>query len=445
MARFQNIERGLYREKNTGVYYDRVTAGGKDSFVSLRTTKVVTARRHLENRRLARTGAKLGLTVAPESSPGVTVGEVIRNYQRDGYPDRQRAARKPETQKAEEGYCNILLEFWDKIPVEEVTLKTCDQYFDWRRRKLTRGSGERTVDLELNTLNNSMVWASRDELIRTNPLYGRIRYRVDKKVKHCREFMPRDSDELHTIAKAFFSRKGSEVLGWQTLFEAYSGLRTEEAIGLRTDAKAQEPGWITTDGAYLCVRRSKDQESVNPFATSNPGLDATLAAWRRWKAQRFPGSPWYLPSPVNPEKPIDISALSHALIRIQKTRKIGGKNQIPPVLDHKVTSHGMRAFYVTIRRSHGTTDAQIAWEIGHSSGGSTLAEVYGGIPPGWLAGKAPKFDWLPSKSPAAWSQFEWEQNEKICQMDEIGSRAVGQAELGGAEGPATTNSDLTGP
>ena len=118
------------------------------------TAKVAAARKHLENRRLARTGAKLGLTVAPESSPAVTVGEIIRNDQQDGYPDRQRAARKPETQKAEEGYCHILLAFWDKIPVDEVTLKTCDQYFDWRRRKLTRGSGERTGDLELNTLNN---------------------------------------------------------------------------------------------------------------------------------------------------------------------------------------------------------------------------------------------------------------------------------------------------
>ena len=60
-------------------------------------------------------------------------------------------------------------------------------------------------------------------------------------------------------------------------------------------------------------------------------------------------------------------------------------------------------------------DAQIAWEIGHSSGGATLAEVYGGIPPGWLAGKAPKFDWLPPKQQVAWSVFEWEQKVKIPQ------------------------------
>jgi len=29
----------------------------------------------------------------------------------------------------------------------------------------------------------------------------------------------------------------------------------------------------------------------------------------------------------------------------------------------KITSHAMRAFYVTVRRSHGIPDIQIAWEI----------------------------------------------------------------------------------
>jgi hypothetical protein len=47
-------------------------------------------------------------------------------------------------------------------------------------------------------------------------------------------------------------------------------------------------------------------------------------------------------------------------------------------------------------------DSQIAWEIGHTSGGATLAEVYGGAPPHWLAGDGPKMSWLPSGKPA-WS------------------------------------------
>ena len=152
---------------------------------------------------------------------------------------------------------------------------------------------------------------------------------------------------------------------------------------------------------------------VNPFATNNPGLEATLAAWRRWKDRRFPSSPWYFPSAHTPGQPLNKSALAHGLLRLQRPNKRKRGKAIPPMLDHKVTSHGLRAFYVTMRRSHGVLDSQIAFEIGHTSGGQTLARVYGGVPPAWLEGKAPKFDWLPSEILVAWRQFEWEQNQKI--------------------------------
>jgi hypothetical protein len=87
---------------------------------------------------------------------------------------------------------------------------------------------------------------------------------------------------------------------------------------------------------------------------------------------------------------VNKSSLAHALARLRF--KIG----------RKITSHGLRAFYVTARRSHGVMDSQIAWEIGHTSGGATLAEVYGGVPPHWLAGDGPKLNWLPNGKPA-WS------------------------------------------
>src|SRR6266576_6680580 len=65
----------------------------------------------------------------------------------------------------------------------------------------------------------------------------------------------------------------------------------------------------------------------------------------------------------------------------------------------KLTSHGNRAFYVTVRRSHGITDCQIAFEIAHTSAGVTLAAVYGGVPPHWLTGEGPKMTWLPNRKP----------------------------------------------
>jgi len=181
------------------------------------------------------------------------------------------------------------------------------------------------------------------------------------------------------------------VLGWQALVEAYTGLRTGEALTLRTDAQPHKPGWITPDGKSLCVWRSKGQDGVNPFVAINEGLRQTLDALFRWKHEKHPDSPWFFPSPRNPGHAVSKRALSHALKRIR------------PKLGRKITSHGFRAFYVTVRRSHGIMDSQIAWEIGHTSGGATLIEVYGGVPPHWLTGDGPQMAWLPTAVEAAWA------------------------------------------
>jgi len=77
-------------------------------------------------------------------------------------------------------------------------------------------------------------------------------------------------------------------------------------------------------------------------------------------------------------QPVTDKALSHALRRICKER------------GRTIKPHGNRAFYVTVRRSWGVPDNQIAYEIGHSSGGSTLESVYGGVPPHWRKGEGPK-------------------------------------------------------
>lgn len=64
--------------------------------------------------------------------------------------------------------------------------------------------------------------------------------------------MPHNSDELHKLAAVFFvRRKNSAVLGWQTLIEGLTGLRTCEALRLRTDAKPHEPGWIGVESKHL--------------------------------------------------------------------------------------------------------------------------------------------------------------------------------------------------
>lgn len=88
--------------------------------------------------------------------------------------------------------------------------------------------------------------------------------------------------------------------------------------------------------------------------------------------------------------------------------------RVSPKFGRELTSHGLRAFYVTVRRSHGILDVQIAYEIGHTSGGQTLAEVCVGNPLHWLVGDGPKMSFLPTGEPA-WHQF-WAGADKVITL-----------------------------
>ena len=145
---------------------------------------------------------------------------------------------------------------------------------------MVRGKGYRAVDFDLNTLSNAFVWACRCEMVKLNPFAARPRYCSENCIHHCREFMPGNADELHKLAALFFGGERSqlEVLAWQALLEAMTGLRTCEALQLRADAAPYEPGWITPDGKSLCVRRAKGQQNVNPFVEIRDGLRSVLDA-----------------------------------------------------------------------------------------------------------------------------------------------------------------------
>lgn len=93
-------------------------------------------------------------------------------------------------------------------------------------------------------------------------------------------------------------------------------------------------------------------------------------------------------------QPVGNTALNHGFDRLMK---VTGK---------KITPHGLRAFYVLIRRSQGATDAQIAAEIGHTTGGSTIERVYGGVPESWLTGDYKPMSWVPSADKLAWNTLQ---------------------------------------
>lgn len=367
---FEHVEAGIYRNRSSRVYFERPKVNGRRTWRSLETSNLKHAREELHRRRAA---------VGTDKDPYVevevaTVGEIIRRYQKDGYLDKNLNGRSGSTLVEETRNCGKLLEFWKAIPVNTVTDAVCDRYRDWRIKNVKQGKGKRVIDRELNTLNNAFRYAKRRAIVRLNPIADRPRYQSSKEVRHCRDFMPGNADELHEFVAVLMKNPHSVVLGFQMLFEAMTGLRTSEVLKLQTAANSNEPRYVTPDGKSLRVWRSKAQHAVNPFVKVHDGLRALLEAHRKWKKEYYPDSPWYFPSPRGVDGPVEKHALGHALLRMHSK---GFKKYI---------SHGMRAFYVTVRRSHGVTDPQIAFEIGHTSGGATLAAVYGGVPPHWVPG-----------------------------------------------------------
>jgi site-specific recombinase XerD len=391
--RYINVETGIYKYTANGTYHERPSIGGKRTWRSLGVNftpqkNLKLAREEYHRRRSAESEGKSPYAEPEEAKTAAsTVGDVIRKYQVDGYLDRDLQPRPPGTLADEERHCNTLIEFWEPVAVAAVTDAACDRYRDWRKERVQQGNGDRAIDRELNTLNNAFRYCKRREVVSVNPLADRPRYQPSSKVHHCREFMPDDAEELHGIAALLFENPHSRVLGFQMLFEANTGLRSSEILKWGAD----KFGTTTADGRFVHVWRCKGQHAVNPYVANHEALQALIAAHAKWKAEYYPDSPWFFPGhDRDADRPVDKGALAHAL------RRLHAKG----LIKKKRISHGMRAWYVTVRRSHGATDAQIAHEIGHTSGGGTLGKVYGGVPPEWLSGGGPKMSWLPKGKPA---------------------------------------------
>ena len=368
---------GVYLHVPSGFYYHRPGGRKNRTWENLLTTSLAIAKERYSKLKYP--------TEKPAAAPppDVTMGEVIRLYQGSGYPDKHKQTRTGQTLADEKHHCKILLEFWDHLTVESCGPAACDRYHTWRNeRGFQHGTGERQLDRELNTLNNACRWAVRSELIRFNPISERPRYQARGAVHHCREFMPQNADELHELAGKLFKHPHSVVLGFQLLAEAYSGLRTQEILRWGQEGF----GELVQGGTFARCWRAKGQHAVNPYVDVHPGLRALLEAHKRWKEANYPESKTFFPSHCGGEV-VDEGALAHALRRICR----GGK---------KFTSHGMRAFYVLVRRSQGATDAQIAFEIGHTSGGACITSTYGGVPESWRNGGGPNLQWLPAGEPA---------------------------------------------
>ena len=219
----------------------------------------------------ARGAAKAGIAYDPNSSAAkISIKTVIERYQADNYPDEDGNPRDEGRHlNAEKAYCETVASLLGKELVPDLDQDLLDKYREARRKTVRQVNGKRdgarTVDLELNTLSNACNWAVRKKLIEHNPIRDRKRYHKASNARHCRECAPEDADELHSIAGHLFKDPRSEALGWQCLFGGSTGLRTNELLALRIDARPDEPGGLTDDHGSLCVRRSKSVGRDNPY------------------------------------------------------------------------------------------------------------------------------------------------------------------------------------
>src|ERR1035438_446985 len=228
LRRFVRVESGIYRDTRTGRFYERPTIDGKRTWRKLVGNHLGPSREEYYHRRAAvangqdpyhKKGKPTEAKPANSKEEARTVGDVIRRYEKDGYPDKHLLSR-PESTRASEGqHCHTLLPFWNSIELTAVTFPVCDDYRDWRLARVTKGEGLRAVDCELNTLSSAFRYSKRRGIVTMNPLADRPKYQPSSRVRHCREFMPTDADELHEIVRELFKDRRSQVLGWQMLAE----------------------------------------------------------------------------------------------------------------------------------------------------------------------------------------------------------------------------------
>jgi hypothetical protein len=300
---YEQVETGIYKyNHNDGTvsYHERPGINGKRSYRSLgfgftRQTSLKNARVEYQRRRVeVAAGRNPYADQQPkpeaEEKAEITIGDVIRKYQSDDYPNKYRQDRTEKNRNDEERHCETLLKHWDQIPVSKAGPAECDRYHDWRLKNHKLGKGSRATDRELNTLNNACRWGARTELITVNPVVDRPKYQPSTEVRHCREFMPRSADELHEAAALFFKHPNSVVLGFQMIEEAYTGLRTCEVLQWGND----HYGTIT--GEFVRVWRCKGQDGNNPYVKFHSGLKAVLEAHMAWKAVNYPNEETFFPS-----------------------------------------------------------------------------------------------------------------------------------------------------
>jgi integrase len=405
----QPVADGVYKyvgRKKSVAYYERVRVDGKDTFKKLPAATLAEAKTARAARLTQHAKAKEGLfsVVSPyeKKAPAIksaSFDQLCQFFLDSNCPDKDRCYKKGRQLEDEKRRVKVLRRWsgWDKQPLTTLDNATLLSYEAWRREeKKSKVRNGRSIDMEVTTLKNVLRWAVLNKRLASYPFANVERMRFQRgasvSAKHCCAQSP---DELHEFAAELFSYPQSEVLGFQFLIEAFTGIRTSEALALRKTEKHGAAGY--RDAEFLHLARCKD--GINPWAKIHPALAELLAAHDAWLKWRYPKSPFYFPSPWYPDtQAVGPQSLAHSLRRIVEKRVKDGK--LPE--GSRRTSHGARAFYVWVRRSELVTDGEIAAEIGDATGAPIIVKHYGPLPPNWRDSKEGKVAWVPAKGQPAW-------------------------------------------
>lgn len=412
---WQRVAEGVYREVLPGgaagpfwerVSLDRGTAHVCNRMVQLKAETLHEAkmerlfnRQQYERVRRGEPGIESPYHQPLHTPTRIDLGTVFYSFADAGFPCRHRTKSSADTTFTYREAMRRLLSWSKWGPIAALNNAKLYAYADWRRESNKEQNGT-AIALEVGLLRRALRWAVGRGLITYNPLANAepVHLRTGG-TSNCRDHMPESAAELHELADDMFKREATHVCGWQLLFEAFTGLRTSEALACRWDAKPGEAGFI--DGDLLHVVRSKN--GINPWVKIHPALRDLLGKLKLWHDREYPHNPCFFPSTFLLDKPATRSQLATALRR-----------RFP---DKRRTSHALRAYYVTVRRSEGLSDEQIAAEIGDVSGASIIAKVYGALPPNWKDTKLGKLTWLPEGREPAWACFA--EAERIAALPEI--------------------------
>ena len=297
----------------------------------------------------------------------VTVAELVKAYVEAGCPSRKMQAKSPATVRNERLFLSpVGAYFGDKI-ASAVTLGDCDKYRDWRLsggyvssyrlrgghpRTMRTSGGNRSVDLELTVLSSVFNLAVRRNVLTSNPFSGRGRYSIASEIRHCREVAP-TPEGLKEI-EGYLRSQNEQAIADVVCFLAYSGLRIGEALPLTWGA-------VNWGEQILHVRREK--RGITPWVP----ILTEMAALLKDMKNRATGDLLF-PSPFDPSKPRDVSAIRRHITAACKKLELG-----------HVTPHGLRSYFVTQARQSGLTDAEIAALIGDKTGPTIIATTYGDL------------------------------------------------------------------